>query len=92
MNGEGGAAPAQTSDIRKVGVASSIGAMVEWYDFHLYGYASAIVFAQLFFPEVDPVIGTLSAFGTFAVGFFARPVGAIVFATTAIASGASRCS
>src|SRR3712207_9240218 len=55
-----------------------IGTTVEWYDFFLYGTAAALVFNQLFFPEFDPLMGTLAAFGTYAVGFFARPVGGIV--------------
>ena len=60
-------------------IASFVGTAIEWYDFFLYGTAAAIVFGRLFFPNVDPLIGTLSAFGTFAVGFVARPVGGAVF-------------
>ncbi len=60
-------------------VASFIGTAIEWYDFFLYGTAAAMVFSRLFFPTVDPLVGTLSAFGTFAVGFVARPLGGIVF-------------
>jgi MFS family permease len=55
-----------------------IGTTVEWYDFFLYGTAAALVFNQLFFPSYEPLTGTLLAFGTYAVGFFARPVGGIV--------------
>src|SRR5574339_679401 len=65
--------------IRPVILASFIGTTIEWYDFFLYGTAAALVFNRLFFPNVDPVIGTLSSFGTFAVGFVARPFGGIVF-------------
>jgi MFS transporter, MHS family, shikimate and dehydroshikimate transport protein len=65
--------------IRPVILASFIGTAIEWYDFFLYGTAAALVFNRLFFPTVDPLLGTLSAFGTFAVGFVARPVGGIVF-------------
>jgi MHS family shikimate/dehydroshikimate transporter-like MFS transporter len=65
--------------IRTVAGASFIGTCIEWYDFFLYGTMAALVFNQLFFPEVDPLIGTLAAFGTYSVGFFARPVGGIVF-------------
>jgi MHS family shikimate/dehydroshikimate transporter-like MFS transporter len=65
--------------IRPVILASFIGTTIEWYDFFLYGTAAALVFNRLFFPTVDPLIGTLSAFGTFAVGFVARPLGGIVF-------------
>ncbi len=59
-------------------VASFIGTTIEWYDFFLYGTASALVFGRLFFPNYDPLTGTLASFGTYAVGFAARPVGAIV--------------
>jgi metabolite-proton symporter len=61
------------------GIASLIGTTIEWYDFFVYGTAAALVFNRIFFPAFDPVTGTLAAFGTYAVGFFARPVGAIVF-------------
>jgi metabolite-proton symporter len=70
-----------TSDrasIRKIAIASFIGTTIEWYDFFLYGTASALVFNRLFFPELDPLSGTLASFGTFAVGFVARPIGGIV--------------
>src|ERR1700752_2679510 len=70
---------ADARTIRPVVVASFIGTTIEWYDFFLYGTAAALVFNRLFFPTVDPLIGTLSAFGTFAVGFLARPLGGIVF-------------
>ena len=50
-----------------------------WYDFFLYATASALVFAKLFFPTFDPVVGTIAAFGTFAVGYVARPIGAVFF-------------
>ncbi len=63
----------------RVVVASFIGTMIEWYDFFLYGTAAALVFNQLFFPTFDPLTGTMAALGTFAVGFFARPLGAVVF-------------
>ena len=65
--------------IRQVILASFIGTSIEWYDFFLYGTAAALVFNKLFFPMVSPLAGTLSAFGTFAVGFLARPVGAVLF-------------
>ncbi|GAA4483754.1 MFS transporter [Microbacterium panaciterrae] len=58
---------------------SVIGTALEWYDFFLYGTAAALVFNHLFFPTLDPLTGTLLAFGSFAVGFIARPIGAIVF-------------
>jgi MFS transporter, MHS family, shikimate and dehydroshikimate transport protein len=66
------------NSIRLVAVASFIGTTIEWYDFFLYGTAAALVFNRLFFPTFDPLMGTLAAFGTYAVGFFARPIGGIV--------------
>ena len=65
--------------IRHVILASFIGTTIEWYDFFLYGTAAALVFNRLFFPNVDSFTGTLSAFGTFAVGFIARPFGGLIF-------------
>ena len=65
--------------IIKVVFASLVGTAVEWYDFFLYGSAAALVFGTLFFPDADPVNATLLAFGTYAVGFAARPLGGIVF-------------
>ncbi|WP_028923940.1 MFS transporter [Pseudonocardia acaciae] len=58
--------------------SSLAGTAVEWYDFFLYGTASALVFNKLFFPGSDPLVGTMLAFATYAVGFVARPVGAAV--------------
>jgi metabolite-proton symporter len=69
----------ETRDIKKVATASFIGTTIEWYDFFLYGTAAALVFGELFFPESEPLVGTLLAFGTYAVGFVARPIGGIVF-------------
>ena len=74
-----GPVAANLRTIRPVILASFIGTAIEWYDFFLYGTAAALVFNRLFFPTVDPLLGTLSAFGTFAVGFVARPIGGIVF-------------
>src|SRR6185369_7067694 len=68
----------QQGSIKIVALASLIGTTIEWYDFFLYGTAAALVFNRLFFPNTDPLMGTLLSFGTFAVGFFARPVGGIV--------------
>ncbi|MCI2419411.1 MHS family MFS transporter [Saccharopolyspora sp. K220] len=70
--------PARSSTSRVV-LASLVGTTVEWYDFFLYGSAAALVFNQLFFPAGDPLIGTLLAFITYAVGFVARPLGGLVF-------------
>lgn len=74
--------PAGTVDpktLRKTVGASVIGTIAEYYDFFIYGTASALVFNQIFFPEADPLVGTLAAFSTYAVGFFARPLGGLVW-------------
>jgi metabolite-proton symporter len=60
-------------------VASTIGTTIEWYDFFLFGTASALVFPKLFFPTFDPFVGQILAFTTFTVGFIARPLGGVVF-------------
>ena len=65
--------------LRSVVLASFIGTTIEWYDFFLYGTAAALILNRLFFPNLDPVTGTLSAYGTFAVGFVARPLGGAIF-------------
>jgi metabolite-proton symporter len=52
---------------------------IEFYDFFIYALASAIILPKLFFPNFDPVVGTIASFGTFAVGYLARPIGAVVF-------------
>ena len=65
--------------LRRVFMASLVGTTIEWYDFFLYGSAAALVFSHVFFPQSDPFVGTLLAFGTYAVGFVARPIGGIVF-------------
>jgi metabolite-proton symporter len=67
------------SSVRRVIVASLIGTSLEWYDFFVYGTAAALVFNKLFFPSFDPLVGTLLAFTTYAVGFIARPLGGVVF-------------
>jgi MHS family shikimate/dehydroshikimate transporter-like MFS transporter len=63
----------------KVVFAGSIGTIIEWYDFLIYGTAAALVFNTLFFPGIDPVAGTLAALATYSVGFVARPVGGAIF-------------
>ncbi|MBL1116128.1 MHS family MFS transporter [Streptomyces sp. 110] len=67
------------SEVRKAAIASLFGSALEWYDFFLYGTAAALVFNSLFFPTFDPLVGTIAAFGTNAVGFLARPLGGIIF-------------
>lgn len=68
-----------SNSLPRIVVASLIGTTIEWYDFFLYGSAAALVFNKLFFPDSDPLVGTLLSFLTYAVGFAARPVGALVF-------------
>src|SRR5882724_649613 len=68
-----------TTEIKRVVVSSVIGTAVEWYDFLVYGTATALVFNKLFFPLSDPALGIIAAFGTYAVGFLARPLGAVIF-------------
>ncbi|GAB3288822.1 MFS transporter [Parasphingorhabdus pacifica] len=67
------------ASIGKVVFASLIGTAIEWYDFFLYGSAAALVFGPLFFPESEPAAATMLAFGTYAIGFVARPLGGIIF-------------
>lgn len=69
----------QEKRARKAALSSFIGAVVDWYDFLLYGIVAALVFKQQFFPNIDPTMGTLAAFATFGVGFLFRPLGGIVF-------------
>jgi MFS family permease len=68
-----------SAQLRKAVIASTIGTAIEWYDFFLYGTAAGLVFGKLFFPNQDPLSATLLAFGTYFVGFIARPVGAAIF-------------
>jgi metabolite-proton symporter len=68
-----------TRQLRRAVVASTIGTSIEWYDFFLYSVVTGLVFAKLFFPNDDPLTGTLNAFGVYFVGFLARPVGAAIF-------------
>ena len=71
--------PSASPQPRRAAAAAFIGTMIEWYDFYIYATAAALVFGQLFFPSDDKLFSTMAAFGTFAVGFFARPLGGIVF-------------
>ena len=80
MSQSGAAAPIDDAvQLRRAVIASTIGTTIEWYDFFLYSIVTGLVFAKLFFPNADPLIGTLQAFGVYAVGFVARPVGAAIF-------------
>jgi MHS family shikimate/dehydroshikimate transporter-like MFS transporter len=64
--------------MRTVVAASAIGTTIEWYDFLIYATAAALILNKLFFPTQTPLIGALLSIGTVGVGFFARPVGAII--------------
>ena len=68
-----------STQLRRAVVAATIGTAIEWYDFFLYSTVTGLVFAKLYFPNSDPWVGTLEAFGIYAVGFIARPVGAAIF-------------
>ncbi|WP_331282722.1 MFS transporter [Micrococcus sp. H39-S4] len=63
----------------RAGMASFMGTTIEFYDFYVYATAAAIVFGPLFFPDADPILGVLYSFATYAVGFFFRPLGAVLF-------------
>src|SRR6202453_1448774 len=65
--------------LRRAVIASTIGTTIEWYDFFLYSTVTGLIFAKLYFPGSDPLVGTLQAFLIYAVGFIARPVGAAIF-------------
>jgi MHS family shikimate/dehydroshikimate transporter-like MFS transporter len=83
MNTQREPAGSETTGARKgyvtAGLASMMGTTIEWYDFFLYGTAAALIFNKIFFPSFDPITGTMAAFATYSVGFFARPLGGIVF-------------
>lgn len=73
---------AKQHSIRKVASIALAGTSIEFYDFFLFGTAAALVFPSVFFPStIPPLIGLIASFSTFAVGFFARPLGAVVFGT-----------
>jgi hypothetical protein len=65
--------------LRRAVVASTVGSVIESYDFLLYVLIAPLVFAKLYFPSSDPLVGTLQAFGIYAVGFISRPLGAAFF-------------
>ena len=67
------------ADMKKVAVATVIGTTIEWYDFFLYGVVAGIVFNKLYFPAGDPLVSTMLAYTTFAVGFVTRPLGGLIF-------------
>ncbi len=67
------------TQLRRAVLSSYLGSVIEYYDFLLYATASAIVFNQVFFSNLDPLVGTVASFGTLATGYVARPIGGIVF-------------
>ncbi|HET7164989.1 MAG TPA: MFS transporter [Pseudolabrys sp.] len=67
------------TSIGTIALASAIGTTIEWYDFFLFGVVTPLVFNKLFFPNFDPLVGTLLAYTTFFVGFISRPIGGIIF-------------
>ena len=90
-----GATPPATHDrrqMRRVLFSSFLGSAVEFYDFLLYGTAAALVFGQLFFSDLTPVVATIASFATLAVGYVVRPLGGVISATSATASAVSPCS
>src|ERR1700683_1099858 len=67
------------TQLRPALIARTVGTTIEWYDFLLYGTASALVFGPLYFPKSDPLMGVLQSFGVFFIGFVGRPIGAAIF-------------
>jgi metabolite-proton symporter len=68
-----------SKQLKRAVIAATVGTTIEWYDFFLYSVVTGLVFAKLFFPKSDPLVGTLQAFAIYAVGFLARPIGAAIF-------------
>lgn len=75
----GAEAHAPNSRRNRAVAAAFIGTIIEWYDFFIYGTAAALIFPKLFFPNESEAAGTIYSFGTFAAGFFFRPIGAVIF-------------
>jgi len=73
------ATPEHRRQLRLVVASSFLGSVIEYYDFLIYASMSGLVFAQLFFSGLDPVIGTIASFATLAAGYFARPLGGVIF-------------
>ena len=71
--------PAGFKSIARLATASAVGTTLEWYDFTIYNIMAALVFNVVFFPKYDPIVGTLLAFSTYAVGYFSRPLGGFLF-------------
>lgn len=71
--------PEQDAMRRRVMLSSFFGSVIEWFDYYVYGTAAALVFSVLFFPEFSPLAGAMAAFAVFGAGYFARPLGGIVW-------------
>lgn len=69
----------KSAEVRRAVTSALIGTALEWYDFYIFATAAALIFNRIFFPDLSPLAGTLAAFGTYAVGFFARPLGGVIF-------------
>src|SRR5271155_3933557 len=68
-----------SAQLKKAVIAATVGTTIEWYDFFIYGTAAGLIFPHLFFPNQDPLTGTLAAFSTYFIGFVGRPIGAAIF-------------
>src|SRR5213593_2982863 len=79
MAGVGLSDAEHSTQLRRAVVASTVGTVIEAYDFLLYGLVAPLALAKLYFPATDPLVGTLQAFAIYAVGFFSRPIGAAIF-------------
>ncbi|MFP5071559.1 MFS transporter [Pseudonocardia nantongensis] len=90
-SGPAGVATVTDAEARKVAFGAFVGTALEWYDFFLYGTAASLVFNRLFFATGDPLVATLAAFASFAVGFAARPLGAVIFGHLGDRIGRKRC-
>ncbi|MFD7073405.1 MFS transporter [Nocardioides sp. NPDC059952] len=75
----GGSTTGPRTQMGRIVASSFTGSLIEYYDFLLYSTASAVVFNEVFFSNLDPVTGTIASFGTFAAGYLARPLGGVVF-------------
>ncbi|MER5475865.1 MFS transporter [Streptomyces sp. NPDC002734] len=71
--------PGDSTQLRRAVTSSFLGSVIEYYDFLLYATASAVVFADVFFSDLDPLAGTVASFGTLATGYIARPLGGVLF-------------
>jgi MFS family permease len=70
---------ARRAKMRRLAIASMIGTSLEWYEFVIYNSMAALIFNKLFFPSFDPIVGTILAFSTYAVGYVSRPIGGVIF-------------